>query len=42
MQNSLLRQRFYDALFTHEALHYQIVGDHIEKHVTLLGRPKKA
>ncbi len=42
MQDDSLRQRFYDALFVHEELHYQLLRDHIRKHVTLLGRPKKA
>ena len=42
MQDDALRKKFYDALFTHEELHYQLIRDHIRKHVTLLGRPKKA
>ena len=42
MQNNALRERFYEALYTHEDLHYQLIRDHIKKHVTLLGRPKKA
>lgn len=42
MQNDALRERFYEALYTHEDLHYQLIRDHIRKHVTLLGRPKKA
>lgn len=41
MQNSALRQKFYDALFVHEDLHYKVITDHIRKHVTLLGRPHK-
>ncbi len=42
MQNESLRQRLYEALFTHEDLHYQLLRDHIRKHVTLLGRPNKS
>ena len=41
MQNPALRQKFYDALFVHEDLHYKLITDHIRKHVTLLGRPRK-
>jgi hypothetical protein len=41
IQNPTLRQKLYTALYVHEALHYQLVRDHIKKHVTLLGRPKK-
>lgn len=39
MQNSTLREKLYNALYTHEDLHYQLIRDHIRKHVTLLGRP---
>ncbi len=42
MQDAGLRARLYDALFVHEDLHYQLVRDHLNKHVTLLGRPRKA
>jgi tagaturonate epimerase len=42
MQNADLRQRLYAALFTHEELHYHLIRDHLRKHVTLLGRPRKA
>ena len=42
MQDDTLRKKFYDALFTHEELHYTLLRDHIRKHVTLLGRPKKS
>lgn len=43
MQNSALRAKFYNALFTYEDLHYSLIRDHIRKHVTLLGRrPKKS
>ncbi|MCP4398431.1 MAG: hypothetical protein GY801_14180, partial [bacterium] len=42
MQNDALREKFYKALFIHEDLHYQLIRDHIRKHVTLLGRPKKS
>ncbi len=41
MQNEALRKKLYDALFTHEELHYSLIRDHIKKHVTLLGRPEK-
>jgi len=41
MQNSTLREKLYNALYTHEELHYKLIRDHIRKHVTLLGRPKK-
>jgi hypothetical protein len=41
MQNSMLREKLYNALYTHEEFHYQLIRDHIRKHVTLLGRPKK-
>ncbi len=39
MQNSALRQKLYDALFLHEGCHYQLICDHLQKHVRLLGRP---
>lgn len=42
VQNSELRKKFYDALFTYEELHYSLIRDHIRKHVTLLGRPRKS
>ncbi len=42
MQNETLREKFYAALFRHEELHYQLIRDHIRKHVTLLGRPQKS
>jgi hypothetical protein len=42
MQNDALREKFYNALYTHEELHYTLLRDHIRKHVTLLGRPEKA
>lgn len=41
MQDPALRQKFFDALFAHEDLHYKLITDHIRKHVTLLGRPLK-
>ncbi len=41
-QDSALREEFYRALFTHEETHYQLIRDHLRKHVTLLGRPKKS
>jgi hypothetical protein len=41
MQNSLLHEKFYNALYTHEKLHYSLIRDHIRRHVMLLGRPKK-
>jgi len=41
MQNQEMRQKLYDALFVHEDVHYQLIRDHIRKHVTLLGRPQK-
>ena len=41
MQNPVLRQKLYDALFLHEDLHYKLIRDHINKHVRLLGRPHK-
>lgn len=42
MQNSTLRQKLYDALFLHEDCHYQLICDHLQKHVRLLGRPPKS
>jgi hypothetical protein len=42
MQNTLLRKKLYDALYAHEELHYKLVREHIRKHITLLGRPKKS
>jgi tagaturonate epimerase len=42
MQDAALRQKLYDALFIHEDVHYQLIRDHLRKHVTQLGRPKKA
>jgi len=41
MQDSALRKKLYDVLYVHEDLHYQLIRNHIRKHVTLLGRPKK-
>ena len=42
MQDNALRAKLYAALYTHEDLHYQVVRDHLRKHVTLLGRPQKS
>jgi hypothetical protein len=42
MQNQEMRRKLYDALFVHEDVHYQLIRDHIRKHVTLLGRPEKS
>lgn len=41
LQDPALREEFYQALYTHEDLHYALLREHIGKHVKLLGRAKK-
>lgn len=41
IQNDSLREKLYNALYTHEELHYKLICEHIKKHVMLLGRPRK-